>query len=88
MCIHDKYCVLYIVGVRVIIGCVKHMEALDTELYPAILACARDRQDRGSLEQLKLLRTEWCHEVETLVSTLDEITDTPAFLLVTGNKHT
>ncbi|XP_064630098.1 uncharacterized protein LOC135488988 isoform X2 [Lineus longissimus] len=72
--------------VRIIKTCVKQIEKLDPEILPATLACRKDCLDKGALGHLRLLKREWTSDVESLVSTLDEMMDARIFLEVSERR--
>ena len=54
---------------------------------PATVACRRDINNRAALENLRLLRREWAHNVKALVDVIDELTDAKLFIIVSGKYY-
>ena len=75
------FCV--ILGVRVIRSCLNHLEQLDPEIVPAVVAC-KDLDNRAAMEHLRLLKNEWQENMQLLLVAIDRIIDQRSFLVITG----
>ncbi|KAL3863862.1 hypothetical protein ACJMK2_005589 [Sinanodonta woodiana] len=72
--------------VRVIKTCVHHLERLDPEMVPAVLALKKAPQSHVSILYLKRLMKEWTFELTNLIQVIDDMTDPRMFILVSERK--
>ncbi|KAK3597757.1 hypothetical protein CHS0354_006116 [Potamilus streckersoni] len=72
--------------VRVIKSCLHHLERLDPEMVPAVLALAKAPQSHVSILYLKRLMKEWTFELTNLIQVIDDMTDPRMFILVSERK--
>ena len=76
--------IYFIVGVRDILGCVSHMELLDPEIVPSLKACTDNHTDQAAIENLRLLKNEWCSNMDHMMDALDSLTDPNMFIAISG----
>ncbi|XP_061197776.1 catenin alpha-2-like [Saccostrea echinata] len=72
--------------VRTIRRCVCHLERLDPDIVPAVVAMAKKSQDKMAVRHVKLLMKEWTFELTSLMQVLDEMTDPSIFMQVSESR--
>lgn len=72
--------------VRTIRRCVCHLERLDPDIVPAVVAMAKKSQDKMAVRHVKLLMKEWTFELTSLMQVLDEMTDPRIFMQVSESR--
>ncbi|XP_056018067.1 uncharacterized protein LOC125679563 isoform X2 [Ostrea edulis] len=72
--------------VRTIRRCVCHLERLDPDIVPAVVAMAKNSQDKMAVQHVKLLMKEWTFELTSLMQVLDEMTDPRIFMQVSESR--
>ncbi|XP_074663184.1 uncharacterized protein LOC141915516 [Tubulanus polymorphus] len=61
---------------------IQHLEQLDPEIVPVSVACRKDYLDKVAIERLRLLKSQWRANVESLVEELDDMMDVNLFLQI------